>query len=103
MSETLSEQEMRLALFGSAGAASRQGVQPAASLSPLTKAAVSKPLSMRLRVKLRVAKVFEGPEEVFVHDANTLSTLIAEAEAKAAAKKKKFRYFEVASIEPVQL
>jgi hypothetical protein len=54
---------------------------------------------------MHVAKEFEGEEEVFVHDANTLSTLIAEdeAEAKAAAKKKKYRYFNVISVTPVQI
>ena len=57
----------------------------------------------RLRVTLRVTKIYEGPEEVFVYDANTLSSLVAEGEAKAAAKKKKFRYFQVISIEPVQV
>jgi len=56
-----------------------------------------------LRVTLRVTKIYEGPEEVFVYDANTLSSLVAEGEAKAAAKKKKFRYFQVISIEPVQV
>lgn len=52
---------------------------------------------------MHVAKEFEGEEDVFVHDANTLSTLIAEAEAKAAAKKKKYRYFNLISLTPVQI
>lgn len=52
---------------------------------------------------MRVAREFEGEEEVFVHDANTLSTLIAEVEAKTAAKKKKYRYFDVISVTPVQV
>ncbi len=47
--------------------------------------------------------MFEGPEEVFVHDADTLSTLMAETEAKAAARKAKFRFFDVVSIKPVQV
>ncbi|WP_371266044.1 hypothetical protein [Pseudomonas sp. NFR16] len=48
-------------------------------------------------------KVFEGPEETFDSDANTLSRLVAEGEAKTAAKKAKFRYFEIVSIQPVQV
>ncbi|WP_426112018.1 hypothetical protein [Pseudomonas sp. DSP3-2-2] len=78
-----------------------QDSQPATIHSRPKKAAPSKPLSPRLRVTLQVTKTFEGPIEAFVYDANTLSTLVAEAEAKAAAKQKKFRYFEVISIESV--
>ncbi len=52
---------------------------------------------------MRAAKVYEGPEELLIHDANTLSTLMAEAEAKAVAKKTKFRYFHVVSVMPVQV
>ncbi len=50
---------------------------------------------------LHATKVFEGEIEELVYDANTLSTFTAEQEAKAAAKKKKFRYFEVVSIKPI--
>lgn len=90
MNDTLSEEEMRQALFGNA-------VLPARDQGAPQLPRVSKRLSARLRVTLHVTKVFEGPEEVFVYDANTLSTLIAEAEAK----RKKFRYFDLVSIKPV--
>lgn len=105
MNETLSEAEMRRALFGNAVPSSQDHAEPhaVAKLSPAPTAARSKPLSSRLRVTLRVTKIFEGPEEVFVHDANTLSSLVAESEAKDEAKKKKFRYFELVSIQAVQV
>lgn len=80
---------MRRALFGGA-VKPTQVVEPQQSSTPSTPVRRSKALVSRLRVALYVTKTFEGPEEVFVHDANTLSTLIAEGEAKAAAKKKSF-------------
>lgn len=105
MIENLTEEEMRLALFGGAiqtpSKLADTDPQPATMHSRPKKAAPSKPLSPRLRVTLHVTKTFEGPMEAFVHDANTLSTLVAETEAKAAAKQKKFRYFDVISIESV--
>lgn len=107
MSETLSEEEMRRALFGSATQSSQQSIapqpRPKIPSAPPANASIKKRLSSRLRVTLHVTKVFEGPQEVFVHDANTLSTLVAEAEAKAAAKKQKFRYCELVSFKPVQV
>ncbi|WP_409487833.1 hypothetical protein ACK1U3_17070 [Pseudomonas promysalinigenes] len=104
MSETLSEEDMRQALFGGAAqprcdsGVSQLHTKP--TLSPAPRSS-SRSLSSRLRVTMRVAKVYEGPEELLIHDANTLSTLMAEAEAKAVAKKKKFRYFDVVSVVPV--
>lgn len=92
MSEMLSEEEMRKALFGSAGAPFREAIYQQ-TVTASGSARRSKALVSRLRVTLRVTKTFEGPEEVFVHDVNplsTLSTLIAEAEAKAAARKRSF-------------
>jgi hypothetical protein len=108
MNADLSEEEMRQALFGSSS-------QPVAESPPkrlepeaLTKPkpspkprSVSKPLSPKLRVVLHVTKEFEGDVEVFVYDANTLSTLVAEQDAKNEARKKKFRYFEVVSVKPI--
>lgn len=104
----LTEEEMRAALFGG-------NSRPAAALPPtetqttIEKSRVSEPkrsgssrsYSSRLRVTLRVSKIYDGPEEVFVHDADTLSSLLAEGEAKQAARKKKFKYFEVVSIKPL--
>ncbi|WP_433899293.1 hypothetical protein [Pseudomonas sp. PSE1(2024)] len=108
MTEPLSEEDMRQALFGGADQprsefesdASPPHTKPA--LSPAPRAS-SRSLSSRLRVTMRAAKVYEGPEELLIHDANTLSTLMAEAEAKAVAKKTKFRYFHVVSVMPVQV
>lgn len=104
MSEPLTEEQMRQALFGSAQPLLAPVFeQSAPSSTPARKVPRSKPLSSRLRVTMRGTKVFEGPEETLVHDANTLSSLVAEGEAKAAAKKAKFRYVEVVSIQPVQV
>jgi len=48
-----------------------------------------------------VSKVYEGDIDVFVHDSNSLSKLVAEQEAKAAAKKKKYKYLELVSVESI--
>ncbi|MEG5266577.1 hypothetical protein TRP66_20025 [Pseudomonas sp. JDS28PS106] len=101
MTVNLSEEEMRAALFGSSPSVAHDEKEKA-SVKPVSQApakpAARKFSSPRLRVTLRVTKVFEGEEEVFTYDANTLSRLIAEQEAKAAAKKKRFKYFELVSI-----
>lgn len=107
MSTNLTEDEMRQALFGSISkSAASQGPAPVSSATeaqPNPKRRIrSKALSPKLRVVLHVTKEFEGKVEVFTHDANTLSTLIAEQEAKAAARKKRFKYFEVVSVKPIQ-
>jgi hypothetical protein len=104
----LSEEEMRQALFGSS---TQSDPQPSPKrLEPEVRAksqansksrSFVKSLSQKLRVILHVTKDFEGDVEVFIYDANTLSTLVAEQEAKNEAKKKKFRYFEVMSVQPV--
>lgn len=100
---------MRQALFGSPKESEPESVfitpAPVSTLTPKDKPvrrAVSNPLSPRLRVTLRVTREFEGEAEVFVHDANTLSTLVAEQAAKNEAKKQKFRYFDVVSIKQVE-
>jgi len=103
MAIDLSEEEMRKALFGA-------GVEPivpnqaaatvdAPSPTPRTKNTTGYH-SPRLRVTLHVSKEFEGDVDVFVHDSSSLSKLVAEQEAKSAARKKKYRYIEVVSIEP---
>ncbi|MDY7559846.1 hypothetical protein QN382_08245 [Pseudomonas sp. 10B1] len=111
MSTELSEEEMREALFGPSSPAEPEPVmvpepevvvKPTPRPKPLPKSrAVSKPLSPKLRVTLHVTSEFEGEEEVFIYDANTLSTFVAEQEAKNEAKKKKFKYFEVISVTPI--
>lgn len=55
----------------------------------------------KLRVTLHVSKVYEGDIDVFVHDSSSLSKLVAEQEAKAAAKKKKYKYLELVPVESI--
>lgn len=98
---------MRQALFGSPKQSESVFIAPIPVSSPTpqdkpVRRAVSKPLSPRLRVTLRVTREFEGEEEVFVYDANTLSTIVAEQAAKNEAKKQKFRYFDVVSIKSIE-
>ncbi|MFK3797087.1 hypothetical protein [Pseudomonas sp. NPDC088444] len=112
MSDDLTEEEMRQALFGPSSTSSARPSLPASALDSTPARAPTpgsapegrafKARSSRLRVTLQVSKAFEGQVEVFTYDASTLSTLLAEQEAKAAAKKKKYRYFEVVSILPVE-
>jgi hypothetical protein len=103
MSDTLTEAEMREALFGGSietpAKSGKRDPQPASVPKHPSRATAHRSLSPKLRVTLHVTKIDEGPVEVFVHMADTLSTLVAEVEAKAAAKKKKFRYFELISVE----
>lgn len=72
---------------------------PKAAPTPRPKA---KRLSPALLVTLRVTKEFEGDETLFVHEAKTLSTFDAEQEARKAAAKEKYKYFEVVSIKRVE-
>ncbi len=107
MSTGLTEEEMRQALFGSSTPPAPQASIPEVEIAipkarPEGKPRPSaKPLSPKLRVTMNVTKEFEGALEVFVYDANTLSTLTAEQDAKNEAKKKKYKYFEVVSIKPI--
>lgn len=97
------EAEMRQALFGIGALAptSEKTVPPMPAAPPVKPRSFTKSLSPKLRVTMHATKEFEGELEVFVYDASTLSTLTAESEAKAAAKKKKFKYFNVISIKAV--
>ncbi|MCF5700477.1 hypothetical protein [Pseudomonas syringae] len=105
MKENLSEEEMRQALFGT----TNDKVVPEAPdlrvtsdhqhVSKARRASISR--SPKLRVTLRVMAEFEGEAETLVYESSTLSTLIAEQEAKADAKKRRFKYFELVSIESV--
>lgn len=105
MSETLTEEEMRQALLGglinTPAESGNREPRPVSMPHQPKRAVAHKSLSPKLRVTLHVTKIYEGPVEIFVHTANTLSTLLAETEAKAAAKKKNFRYFELISVESV--
>lgn len=110
MAIELSEEEMRKALFGATtdpvtppAPSSTPAVprpQPAANPTPLAKKASGYHTS-KLRVTLHVSNVYEGDIDVFVHDSNSLSKLVAEQEAKAAAKKKKYKYLELVSVESI--
>lgn len=100
MTMNLSEEVMRQALFGSSRSTPEK-VDEAAAVNPArapVKPVPKKPSSPRLRVTLKVTKVFEGEEEIFTYDANTLSRIMAEQEARNAAKKKRYKYFELVSI-----
>lgn len=107
MNDQLSEEEMRQALFGSAGtvAAKMPEEQPVSPAVPKPASTRTRPaarsMSSKLRVTLKASREFEGEMEIFTHDASTLSSIVAELEAKQAAKKKKFKYFELVSIKPV--
>ena len=103
---------MRHALFGVAAVpaptylpGTQQEVQ--AAIVPVTpkqtaaKKFVSKAFTPRLRVTLRVGNEFEGETYEITHDADTLSSLLAEQEATKAAKKK-FKYVNVISIKPMR-
>ena len=106
MNKELTEEEMRQALFGDTevftprGTAPAEGIQPGVAAAAVSKMAKKKaPLvsKLRLLVTLRVSNEFEGTTFEIVHEADTLSTLLAEQEATKAAKKK-FRYVEVLSV-----
>lgn len=91
------EDEMRLALFG--------GAVPSGQMAPPTHMGNSKPKprlqSPKIKVTLSVSNVFEGETELFIYEANTLSKITAEIDARAAAKKKKFKYIDVVTVEKV--
>lgn len=106
MNEEWTEEEMRQALFGNAeisapvSTAPVEEIQPDVAAVPVSKVAkkkVPKAFTPRLLVTLRVSNEFEGRMLEIVHEADTLSTLLAEQEATKAARKK-FRYVEVVSV-----
>ena len=105
MSSDLTEEEMRRALFG--------GTEPEevpAPPTPVTEEVITTPLpppaakkktakafTPRLRVTLRVGNEYEGEMHELIHDADTLSSLLAEQEAVKSARKK-YKYVEVVSV-----
>lgn len=106
MNTDLTEEEMRRALFGQTeplGAAPKSHqqdiVQEAVAVQPIkaAKKKVSKGFTPRLKVTLRVSNEFEGKAFEIAHEADTLSTLLAEQEATKTAGKK-FRYVQVVSV-----
>ncbi|WP_032699730.1 MULTISPECIES: hypothetical protein [Pseudomonas] len=107
MNTDLTEEEMRQALFGEfeiptssidlheqETAPNVVIVQPAKAT---TKKNVSKAFTPRLKVTLRVGNEFEGRMHEIVHEADTLSSLLAGQEATKTARKK-YRFVEVISI-----
>lgn len=104
----MTEEEMRHALFGSAAPAEQLTVpqiQPQAIVAaPSTLASrrkEAKPFEPKLQVTLRVGNEFEGKTELFTYEADTLSTLQAELDAKKMARKK-YRFIEVVSVKPAK-
>lgn len=107
MNPELTEEEMRQALFGNAEVPAPI-IKPAAKetapeivivplAKPAAKTKVAKTFTPRLRVHLRVGNEYEGETFEMTHEADTLSTLLAEQEAVKLARKK-FRYVEVVSV-----
>jgi len=110
MTTDLTEEEMRQALFGAAPilpetpATRKTATPPVTVATPKAvspKRKVSKAFVPKLKVTLRVGNVFEGETEVMTYEADTLSTLQAELDAKKMARKK-FKYIEVVSIKPAK-
>ncbi|VVO09615.1 hypothetical protein PS712_03349 [Pseudomonas fluorescens] len=110
MNDKLTEEEMRRALFG--GAEPRAPANALPEQAPLSatvtipqakiaeKKKVAKAFTPRLKVTLRVGNEFEGKRHEMIHEADTLSTLLAEQEATKLARKK-FRFVEVVSVNPM--
>lgn len=108
MNPDLTEEEMRQALFGTAqpelevAAPAVQEPEPEIVFTkplaaPAAKKKVVKAFTPRLRVTMRVGNEFEGKTFELTHDADTLSSLLAEQEAVKVAKKK-YKYVEVVSV-----
>jgi len=108
MNAELTEEEMRRALFG----ATQPEEQISAPLvkepveevvlakpvvAPAAKKKVAKAFTPRLRVTLRVGNEFEGKMIELIHEADTLSSLLAEQEAVKTARKK-YKYVELVSV-----
>lgn len=111
MSTELTEEEMRRALFGNPTQVERVSVTPvqapvpeiatAQPVKPQQKKKVAKAFTPRLKVTLRVGNEFEGKTYEMIHEADTLSTLLAEQEAVKAARKK-YRFVDVVSVKSMQ-
>jgi hypothetical protein len=108
MNTDLTEEEMRHALFGTAHqkhqSATPEVQEPVPEVvstkpvaAPPVKKKAAKAFTPRLRVTLRVGNEFEGKMIELIHEADTLSSLLAEQEAVKAARKK-YKYVEVVSV-----
>lgn len=106
MNPELTEEDMRRALFGGVEPAPQFAVTPVPEpapqvvfvkpAAPVAKKA-ARAFTPRLRVTLRVGNEFEGKMFELIHEADTLSKLLAEQEAVKTARKK-YRYVEVVSV-----
>ncbi|QXI54227.1 hypothetical protein [Pseudomonas alvandae] len=105
MKDNLSEEEMRQALFGTQSNGAAPVIETPQVTADQQHVSKARPAhasrSPKLRVTLCVRSEFEGSAETLVYDASTLSRLVAEQEAKSEAKKRKFKYFELVSIESI--
>ncbi|MDP9509890.1 hypothetical protein Q7O56_12625 [Pseudomonas protegens] len=107
MTSDLSEEEMRRALFDDAERAPlvTPPLAPEAtaelvfekSKASLQTKKVAKAFTLRLQVTLMVGNEYEGKMFELIHQADTLSKLLAEQQAVKAARKK-FRYVEVVEV-----
>lgn len=108
MSSELTEEEMRRALFGTPQPEEQvsaplvnepveEVVLAKPVVAPVATKKVAKAFTPRLRVTLRVGNEFEGKMTELIHEADTLSSLLAEQDAVKAAKKK-YKYVEVLSV-----
>ncbi|POH41627.1 hypothetical protein C2U56_09945 [Pseudomonas fluorescens] len=108
MSSDLTEEEMRHALFGTPQPEEQvstslvpepveEVVLAKPLVAPAAKKKVAKAFTPMLKVTLRVGNEFEGKMHEFIHEADTLSSLLAEQEAVKAARKK-YKYVEVVSV-----
>ncbi|MDD1963872.1 hypothetical protein NPS29_00925 [Pseudomonas putida] len=107
MNPTLSEEEMRRALFGNPASAPNVTSPPSPEpvpevvfvkpTAPAPKKRVAKAFTPRLKVTLRVGNEFEGKTYELILEADTLSKLQAELDVVKAARKK-YRYVEVVSV-----
>jgi hypothetical protein len=106
MNTDLTEEEMRQALYDCPAPATQVTISPASTpildiaappAQPLTKRKAAKAFTPRQRVTMQVGNEFEGKTYELIHEADTLSTLLAEQEAVKVARSK-YRYVEVISV-----
>ncbi|MCH5499520.1 hypothetical protein L6218_14960 [Pseudomonas syringae pv. syringae] len=100
---TMTEEEMRQALFGSGGhgvSSAVQNTSPQAA-KPAFMRKEAKNFVPKLIVTLRVGNEFEGTTELIKHEADTLSRLQAELDAMKIARKK-YKYVELVSVLPAK-
>ena len=99
MNPELTEEEMRRALFGTPQpeeqVSTPQVQEPVEEVvlaklvvAPAAKKKMAKAFTPRLRVTLRVGNEFEGKMIELIHEADTLSSLLAEEDAVGGCKEK---------------